>query len=327
MLACEALLLVVLATTLLVQVIPAGPAAAATRTQDLALHSLLDSIAGLEQRIESDPDDHETRTGLAALYLQAGRPDDAVTQLQTALRLEPEHAPAHYNLGFALSVLGRREDAIAAYEQAIAIRTDYTAAHGNLGALLQVQGRLMEAAEQFRLTLESDPDNRGARFNLGLLLQMQGDASGAVEQFRLVLESVPNDAETHSALAQALAGQNQWADAIAEYLLALETMPNLLSAVVNLAWLRATAPDSVMRDTDQAVALAERAADLTDRRNFIVMDTLGAAYAAAGRFDDAIAAANTAIALAQAEGEEAALEPIRARVTTYLTYRPFRTPR
>ena len=141
MLACEALLLVVLATTLLVQVIPAGPAAAATRTQDLALHALLDSIAGLEQRIESDPDDHETRTGLAALYLQAGRPDDAVTQLQTALRLEPEHAPAHYNLGFALSVLGRREDAIAAYEQAIAIRTDYTAAHGNLGALPQVPTR------------------------------------------------------------------------------------------------------------------------------------------------------------------------------------------
>ena len=253
-------LLVVTATALLSQVIPAGPeAAAATLTQDLTLKGLLDSIVVAEKVIEDNPDDHEARTGLAAFYLRAGRPDDAVTQLQTALRLEPEHAPAHYNLG--------------------------------------------------------------------LLLQMQGDADGAVEQYRLALEIALNDAETHSSLAQVLAGQEQWEDAIAEYLLALETMPNLLSAVVKLAWLRSTAPDSVMRDTDHAVALAERAADLTNRRNFIVMDTLGAAYAAAGRFDDAIATANTAIALAQAEGEEAALEPIRARVTMYLTYRPFRTPR
>ena len=175
--------------------------------------------------------------------------------------------------------------------------------------------------------MESEPDNAGTHFNLGMLLQMQGDTSGAIEQYRLALEITPNDAQSHSSLAQMLAGEKQWADAIAEYLLALETMPNLLSAVVNLAWLRATTPDDMFRDPDHAVALAEQAADLTDRRNFIVMDTLGVAYAAVGRFDDAIAAANTAIALAQAEGEDVVLGPIRARATMYLTYRPFRTPR
>ena len=94
----------------------------------------LDSIAVAEKTIEDDPDDHETRTRLAALYLQAGRTDDAVTHLQTALRLEPEHAPAHYNLGYALSVLGHREEAIAAYQRAIlTIRADYADAPGALG--------------------------------------------------------------------------------------------------------------------------------------------------------------------------------------------------
>ena len=318
-------LLVGMAIALLVQVIPAGPAAALT--QDLTRQGLLDAIAEQEQLIAGAPYNHETRTGLALLYLRAGRPDDAVTQLQAALRIEPEHAPAHYNLGYTLVLLGRSEEAIASYERAIAIRADYAAARHNLGGLLQAQGRLPEAAEQFRLALESEPGNAGTYFNLGMLLQMQGDTSGAIEQYRLALEITPNDAQTHSSLAQMLAGEKQWADAVAEYLIALETMPNLLSAVVNLAWLRATAPDDVFRDPDHAVALAEQAADLTDRRNFIVMDTLGAAYAAVGRFDDAIAAANTAIALAQAEGEDAALGPIRVRATMYLTYRPFRTPR
>ena len=320
-------LLVGMAIALLVQVIPAGPAAAAALTQDLTRQGLLDAIAEQEQLTAGAPYNHETRTGLALLYLRAGRSDDAVTQLQAALRTEPEHAPAHYNLGYALVLLGRNEEAIAAYERAIAIRADYAAARHNLGGLLQAQGRLPEAAEQFRLALESEPGNAGTYFNLGMLLQMQGDTSGAIEQYRLALEITPNDAQTHSSLAQMLAGEKQWADATAEYLLALETMPNLLSAVVNLAWLRATTPDDMFRDPDHAVALAEQAADLTDRRNFIVMDTLGVAYAAVGRFDDAIAAANTAIALAQAEGEDVVLGPIRARATMYLTYRPFRTPR
>ena len=312
---------------LLLQVIPAGPAAAATLTRDLVLKGLLDNIAGLEKLVGDDPDDHETRTGLAALYLHAGRPDAAVTQLEMAFRLEPEHAPAQYNLGLALVALGRRGDAIAAYERAVAIRADYADARNNLGGLLQTEGRLTEAAEQFRLSLEFAPDNVPARYNLGTLLRMQGDADGAVEQYRRALEIAPNDAEIHSDLAQVLAGQGQREAAVTEYLLALESTPNLLSAVVNLAWLRATAPEDSVRNVSQAVALAERAAGLSNRRNFIVMDTLAAAYATAGRFDDAIDAANTAVALAQADGEGAEiLGSIRARVTMYLTYRPFRTP-
>ena len=277
--------------------------------------------------IAGDPDDHEARTRLAALYLAIDRLDEAVRHLQTALGLKPEYAPAHYNLGYALALGGRRNEAIAAYERAVAIRPDYTAARSNLGAMLQTQGRLPEAAEQFRLTLESDPDNASVHFNFGLVLQMQGNNAGAVEQYRLALEIAPNDAVTRSSLAQVLASQNNWEDAVAEYLLALETMPDLLSAVVNLAWLRATAPVASVRDTNEAVMLAERAAGLTERRNFIVMDTLGAAYASAGRFDDAIAAANTAIALAQAEDAEAAAEQIRTRATLYLTYHPYRMSR
>ena len=112
-------LLVGMAIALLVQVIPAGPAAAPL-TQDLTRQGLLDAIAEQEQLTAGAPYNHETRTGLALLYLRAGRPDDAVTQLQAALRIEPEHAPAHYNLGYTLVLLGRSEEAIAAYEQELA---------------------------------------------------------------------------------------------------------------------------------------------------------------------------------------------------------------
>jgi hypothetical protein len=50
-------------------------------------------------------------------------------------------------------------------------------------------------------------------------------------------------------------------------------------------------------------------------------------FGAKPRFDDAITAASTAVTLAQSDGEEATIiERIRARITLYLAYRPFRQP-
>src|ERR687888_117698 len=58
-------------------------------------------------------------------------------------------------------------------------------------------------------------------------------------------------------------------------------------ALAGIAWIRATAADESLRDSDQAIALAERAAAATGRRNLSVLDALAAAYASAGRFEDA----------------------------------------
>ena len=57
-----------------------------------------------------------------------------------------------------------------------------------------------------------------------------------------------------------------------------------------LAWLLATYPDSKSRDGAEAVRLAERACDLTERRILALLDTLAAAYAETGDFPRAISA-------------------------------------
>ena len=53
----------------------------------------------------------------------------------------------------------------------------------------------------------------------------------------------------------------------------------VVGAVAGLAWLRATAPESAVRSPDEAVRLAERAAELTSRRDAGALDVLAAAYA------------------------------------------------
>src|SRR5207244_8214902 len=70
----------------------------------------------------------------------------------------------------------------------------------------------------------------------------------------------------------------------------------------NLASVFATAPDASLRNGTRAVELAGRALKLADDVSPILHRTLAAAYAEAGRFDDAIATAERGHALAEREG-------------------------
>ena len=71
----------------------------------------------------------------------------------------------------------------------------------------------------------------------------------------------------------------------------------------DLAWLLATREPAQGGDPVRAVTLAEQAYKLTDSKLFSYLDTLAAAHAAAGRFPEAIATAQKAMALASAAGQ------------------------
>ena len=49
---------------------------------------------------------------------QQGRFDAAIPRFQSAIRLKPDYAQAHFNLGLALAKAGQTEQAIAAFLKA-----------------------------------------------------------------------------------------------------------------------------------------------------------------------------------------------------------------
>jgi len=78
----------------------------------------------------------------------------------------------------------------------------------------------------------------------------------------------------------------------------------------NLAWQRAAHPQAAVRDGTAAVRLAEKAAGLSRRQDPGVLDTLAAAYAEAGRFEEAVAVAEEGLALARGRGQADVLESL-----------------
>ena len=248
-----------------------------------------EAVTHFEQALKARPENAELHDWLGVALREKGRPEEALSQFREAVRLEPGLAIAHYNLGRALKQQGQLDEAVRHYRRALALNEHLAAAHNSLGSVLGSQGQLGEAVSHFREALGIEPDNAEAHNNLGLALRMMGRRDEAIAQFRA-----------------ALSGRADWPAPMSE-----------------IAWILATHPDPKRRDPAQAVRLAERAAELTGRREPAVLDTLAAAYAAAADWERAAATAETAIALAGPRSRAQA-DDIARRRALYLNRQPYR---
>jgi tetratricopeptide (TPR) repeat protein len=240
------------------------------------------------------------------------------------LQTKAHYAEAHYNWANALTQSGRNEEAIEQYRHALRIRPDLPQAHHNLGIALVREGRLPEAVEEYREAVRVKPDHLEARNNLGNLLISLGRPGEAIEQYEHILRLNPNHAEAHFNLSLALIQVGKVPEAIVHAKEAARLLPQHSQVIQMTAALLANCESSDKEDQTLAVELAQRACALTHRQDIACLDTLGIAYAAAGRFDEAAAAAKEAWQLAQTAGKTAQAEAIHMRWQLYRDRKPFR---
>jgi tetratricopeptide (TPR) repeat protein len=125
-------------------------------------------------------------------------------------------------------------------------------------------------------------------------------------------------------LANALVNADRPIEAIAHYDEAVRQNPDYVKAHYNLAWLLATTEAAKGGDAVRAVALAERACRLPAGRSAVALDILAAAYAAAGRFSEAVVAAEQAIQEATSAGNVPLARQIEVRLQLYRGGRAYR---
>jgi tetratricopeptide (TPR) repeat protein len=104
---------------------------------------------------------------------------------------------------------------------------------------------------------------------------------------------------------------------------AVELDPNHPEAANTLAWLLATSSDADIRDGRRAVELAEHACRTTDFKQAVYVGTLAAAYAEAGRFEEAIATAQKACALTSGLAGPELLKKNQERLILYRAHLPY----
>jgi Flp pilus assembly protein TadD len=196
---------------------------------------------------------------------------------------------------------------------------------------LASQGRIAEAMTQFTAALRINPDNSKAHNNLGTALAEQGRIAEAMTQFTAALRINPDNSEAHNNLGTALAEQGRIAEAIAQFREALRLKPDFSPALHKLAWILATGRNANFRNAGEAVQLAERLCAITGFQDAEDLDAVAAAYAEAGRFNDAVQAAQKALELAVAAGQEklapnahsGLAQQFQERLKLYQAGRPF----
>jgi tetratricopeptide (TPR) repeat protein len=302
--------------SLWLQVVPRRAADLARLEQDFGPKILRDDIAGNEKWLEVEPGNAQLRAELAACYLEAGRPANALTQLNEAVRLDPT-AGRHYDVARVLLIQQDYEGAGAAFRKALELKPAFAEALYGLAVVKHGQRNLEDAIELYRKALGAEPLNASGHYNLGRALFERGQVDRAIESYHKAIELSPEDADAHQSLARALVVRNELAEAIYRYRRTLEIEPDRIGALLDLAWIIATAPNVELRVPAEGVRLAERAVRLTNGTNATALDTLAAAYAAAGQRDRAIETAEGAWKIAVESGERELAGEIRARLDRY----------
>ena len=196
-----------------------------------------------------------------------------------------------------------------------------------LGVSTWRQARIYRDPETlWRDTLMKNPQCWMAHNNLGNVFDRLGRLPDAIGEYEQALRIKPDYAEVHNNLGNALFQTGRINEAMGHWKQALRDKPDYPEAQNNLAWLMATRTPAEGGDPARAVTLAERAWKLTDGREAGYLDTLAAAYAAAGRFDNAITTAQQAIELANSAGQAQVVSEIETRLELYRAGRAYRVP-
>jgi protein O-mannosyl-transferase len=281
-----------------------------------------EAIAEHTAALRLKPDDATAHYNMGRALFNVGKLAEAKAEFVAALQIDPDLAEAHNNLGLTLARLGRFAEAIPEHRAALRLKPHNARAHNNLGLALATLGQVAEAVEEYRAALRLMPEYVSARNNLAVALASQGKLDEAVAEWRAVLRLRPDSPEIHLNWGDALAAQGRSAEAAAEYREALRLRAEWPPALAKLAWSLATAADG--QAPDEAVQVAERLCARTGCRQAEVLDVLAAAYAAAGRFEEAVRAAEQAVASASAAGQAELAGLVRQRLPLYQARRPYR---
>ncbi len=268
--------------------------------------------------------------GCAALLIclpltarQVGYWQDTSHLFEHALQVAPDNAPAHFHLGSIAGGNGRFDLASAHFQAAIKADPSYSDAYYSLGLLLEGIGKRQEAIELYRAGLSVAPWHSLLHNRLGMAYWAAGQRNDALEQCAEAVRLSPELADAHYNLGMMFYAMGNSEQAAKHLLQAVRLNPEDAESLNRLAWLLATSPNDSLRNGSDAVKLAQRACDKDQAGQLRYRVTLAAAYAEAGRFDQAISTSENILNLAQQQGQTNLVASIESKLSLYRAHQPF----
>jgi tetratricopeptide (TPR) repeat protein len=247
--------------------------------------------------------------------------DLALADFRAALDFDQNCWRALHNRGVTYAQNGQFAEAFDDFCKAIELNPKFAKAYSNRATLYVQAGDMEKALADYDAALKIDPALAAALVGRGRLYHLSGRLQDALASFNAAIEKDPEGAEIICSRGDLLVDLGRYNDALQDYARAIDLNPKFEHAYRNGAWLLATCPDDAVRDSEGALKGAQAALDCGYGERHAALDTLAAALANAGRYEEAVGTLQQAIEIAPEE----ARADYQARQQLYESRQPFRT--
>lgn len=195
-------------------------------------------------------------------WREKGYDEMALTDFDEAIRLDPKNATTYTSRGNLYGDKDDNDKAIADYNTALKLDPNLAPAYSNRGISWMAKGNNDRALADFNQAIRLSPQMMDAYNSRGFVWKAKGDPQRAIADFSQVIKLEPKFADAYDSLALILA----------------------------------TSADAKVRNGKRSVELATKACELTQWKNVYYLNTLAAAYAEAGDYQQAASWQEKAIA-------------------------------
>lgn len=201
-----------------------------------------------------------------------------------------------------------------------------------LGQTLEATGDWQAAAGNYQRVLKAVPNSPDATLRLAQAYLRLGQPSEAAALLTSTVAALATTKDPSVNVARSTmltrlgdlaAAQGKRDAAVERYEQALALRKDNYPANNNLAWLLATHADAARRDGQRSLALAQQAGALLKAPNAASLGTLAAALAANGQTEEAVAAGEQALTLANKSNDRAAAMALEAQLKAYRAGQPY----
>lgn len=255
------------------------------------------------------------------LYAEQGQEAEAFGDFSLATKFDPTRWKAFHNRAVSNAMIGRYDEALEDFTRTIELNDSYGDAYFNRGEVLYELGQYQQALEDYNRAARLMPRDSAVFNSRGHTYYRLGDYQAAVADYGQAIRYNPQNAAAYTNRGDAYADKGRFAQSASDYRSAIRIAPDLGRAYQSAAWLMATCPDEQFRNPQLALQAANKAIELDGREgNYRYLDTLAAALATNGRYDEAIATLEEAIESAPDDLQEAYAQ----RLELYRSDEPYR---
>jgi tetratricopeptide (TPR) repeat protein len=258
------------------------------------------------------------------IYRRSGNLDQAVSYYNAAIRLNPNFARTYYDRAIAYGLKGDYNAAIRDNTEAIRRRDPIMQAdfYYNRAVSYHAIGRTDKAIADYNEAIRLAPNDLRIYCGRASIFEDMGELYKASADYDRATRYNATDTNGYVFRGTVHFAKGNYRAAASDFEKAAKLSPRDYDALCSLAFFQATCPEDSLRNGREALEKARRACELTRWQHYDPIDTLAAAYADIGNFDDAVEYETQAINM---KGVHAfTRKKMQERLELYRQHKPYR---